>query len=342
MNFQIINAQNYLSTNLGVATSAEYLRDVRLNELPLALISQYELYQIIILDRKFILATVNGSAKEGASMNDMHAVASALPVTVDQLSKHFDMINKVMGLPCILVTNSLEAYVRQRLIEKKIPFILPGKQMYLPHLMIELREFGTRPQPQPTTMAPATQMLFLYHLQKESLEGMNFKGLADKFLLDGMTISRAAQYFNNTGLAEIEGTKDKYLKFSDSKQSLWEKALPYLISPVKHVGFFSGYTPEDGLRKTNISALAHYTSINAEQREYFACTSIKWNFLEGVNFQPSNALEANYCIEVWKYDPTCLSKDGCVDKLSLYLSLRHHQDERVQIALDELMNKVKW
>ncbi|MBK8874366.1 MAG: hypothetical protein IPN13_10755 [Bacteroidetes bacterium] len=106
--------------------------------------------------------------------------------------------------------------------------------------------------------------------------------------------------------------------------------------------FFSGWTAKDGLRKTNISALADYTSINAEQREYYACKLSTWNFLEGVNFQPSNALEANYCIEVWKYDPYFLAEDGCVDKLSLYLSLRHHQDERVQIALDELMNEVKW
>ncbi|MBK9048433.1 MAG: hypothetical protein IPL74_17705 [Bacteroidetes bacterium] len=254
MNSQVISTQNYLNSNLGISSSIEYLRDVRLNELPLALLSIYELYEISILDRKFILVTFKGSANEVATGNEMNSVPSALPVTVDQLSKHFEMINKVMGLPCIMVSDSLEAYVRQRLIEKKIPFIVPGKQMYLPHLMIELREFGTRPQPQPTTIAPATQMLFLYHLQKESLEGMNFKGLADKFHLDGMTITRAAQYFNNTGLAKIEGTKDKYLRFYDSKQSLWEKALPYLISPVKHVGFFSGWTVKDGLRKTNISA----------------------------------------------------------------------------------------
>lgn len=313
----------------------------RLREFPLALQATYQLYQISILDRKFVLVTFKGHTRQAMVANE-DPVTASIPVTIEQLGKHLELIKTITGLTGVLVITGMEAYVRKRLIERKISFIIPFKQMYLPNLMIELREFGTRPQSQLATMAPATQLLLLYHLQKDSLEGKNFKVLADKFMLDNMTISRAAHYFHNTGLAKIEGTKEKYLKFEMSKQQLWEFALPFMTSPVKLIKYFSGWVLKESLKWTNISALAHYTSLNADPKEYYACKQVIMNFLPSVNLQPSNALEANIGVEVWKYDPYFLAEDGYVDKLSLYLSMRHHKDERIQIALDELMEIVKW
>lgn len=43
-------------------------------------------------------------------------------------------------------------------------------------------------------------------------------------------------------------------------------------------------------------------------------------------------------IEVWKYDPKLLTHTGTVDKLSLFLSLKDNEDERVKIELDNLIN----
>jgi hypothetical protein len=47
-------------------------------------------------------------------------------------------------------------------------------------------------------------------------------------------------------------------------------------------------------------------------------------------------------VEVWRYDPRLLSKTETVDKLSLYLSLKDNEDERVQIELENLMNEIQW
>jgi hypothetical protein len=49
-----------------------------------------------------------------------------------------------------------------------------------------------------------------------------------------------------------------------------------------------------------------------------------------------NDHEGAYCLEVWKYDPAVLGGDAVVDEISLYLSLRHNTDERIQMALGEL------
>ena len=37
-----------------------------------------------------------------------------------------------------------------------------------------------------------------------------------------------------------------------------------------------------------------------------------------------------------------MSERGCVDPLSLALSLGDEKDERLQLAIDELMEKIAW
>ena len=51
---------------------------------------------------------------------------------------------------------------------------------------------------------------------------------------------------------------------------------------------------------------------------------------------------AAFELEIWHYDPDLFAKKGCVDPYSLYLSLKETEDERVEAALEELMEKIKW
>ncbi len=48
-------------------------------------------------------------------------------------------------------------------------------------------------------------------------------------------------------------------------------------------------------------------------------------------------------IELWRYGPALLSKDGhSVDPLSLYLSMCGTSDERVKAALTDLLKGIQW
>jgi hypothetical protein len=42
-------------------------------------------------------------------------------------------------------------------------------------------------------------------------------------------------------------------------------------------------------------------------------------------------------IEVWNYAPSLFAHDGWVDKISLYLSLKDNNDERIQHELTLMM-----
>ncbi len=45
-------------------------------------------------------------------------------------------------------------------------------------------------------------------------------------------------------------------------------------------------------------------------------------------------------IELWRYNPTIISGEHCADAISLALSLAQLQDERVEMAVEEILEKV--
>ena len=48
--------------------------------------------------------------------------------------------------------------------------------------------------------------------------------------------------------------------------------------------------------------------------------------------------DSQVAVEMWRYDPQKLSNTKMVDKLSLALSLREDTDERVEEAVEEMLN----
>jgi hypothetical protein len=54
-----------------------------------------------------------------------------------------------------------------------------------------------------------------------------------------------------------------------------------------------------------------------------------------------NAPESGACeLEIWSYSPQLFAEENFVDKFSLYLSLRETNDERVEMALQQMMRAI--
>jgi hypothetical protein len=47
-------------------------------------------------------------------------------------------------------------------------------------------------------------------------------------------------------------------------------------------------------------------------------------------------------LELWRYSPERLAKQGCVDRFSLWLSMQDVGDERIEMALEEMMEANSW
>jgi hypothetical protein len=126
---------------------------------------------------------------------------------------------------------------------------------------------------------------------------------------------------------------------------VWKKAEPLLKTPVKSRHTIHRRPGESLLGpQAGLSALAHYSMLAGLENVTVALSLKDWSALRQrdvvVSVMPdeSNAMT----VEVWGYAPALFASNGWVDRLSLYLSLRDTQDERVQAALDQMMKEVPW
>ena len=100
--------------------------------------------------------------------------------------------------------------------------------------------------------------------------------------------------------------------------------------------------------KANASALPEYTDLNPSQQQYFAIEKTVFYGLQKNNtLRNPNENEGKYALEIWKYDPITLVNElhndiAVVDPLSLYLSLKDSHDERIEMGLDQIIEKYIW
>jgi hypothetical protein len=262
------------------------------------------------------------------------------------IRKHRDQVQAAWDGDIVYVRERVTAYNRKRLIEHKLPFVVPGNQMYLPMLGIDLREHFKKLRAEIDFFSPSTQALVFHLLLRETGERKFTPAeMAHCLGYSAMTMSRAFDNLQSAGLGKImtEGRK-RCLRFAESRKEIWESALPLLRTPVKkrfHIE--PPHTDPPGPR-AGLTALAHYTMLAEPTNPVFALTSQDWKSLrqrQQVTEFPTREpglLE----IEVWSYAPNLFSANGVVDPLSLYLSLDENRDERVEAALEEMMLEVAW
>ena len=68
-----------------------------------------------------------------------------------------------------------------------------------------------------------------------------------------------------------------------------------------------------------------------------------WKAMEKMDAEKIPVEESGTCLlQLWCYEPRILLVDGSVDPFSLYLSLQDENDERIEMALEEMMEQYAW
>lgn len=257
-------------------------------------------------------------------------------------------IGEALGLPVVYCLPTLASYERRNLIEQKVPFIVPGNQMYLPDLGIDLREHFRQSKPEPRqSLSPSTQALLIWHLinrpaQDEWLPGADASALG----YTPMTPSRAMRELVQAGLAEPMAVgRSKGLRMVQTRQEIWQQALPLLRTPVKR----SLWVREQallalaGVRLAGLSALSERTMLARPRKATFAMTTGQWQQALGHGVHEVPGPDTGACqLEIWAYSPAMEANAKTVDALSLWLSLKDSADDRVQMALGELLEQIRW
>ena len=322
-------AASYLREILGVEAVFTPFPD--LGRLPLHIVESYEIAQCALMGREFMALQGRDAGPTPAAM-----------------AKHADWLHQKTGLRCLFILETVGAYERKRLIEGKIPFLAPGQQLYLPDLGLDLREQFRAPRRENLKISPAAQVVLLACLLRRMDPESEFTGagLAERFGYTKMTMTRALDELRQLELVECEGERRfARHRFLITGRELWEKARHVLRSPVKKRVYVDEWFPGCDF-KAGESALSDLTMLGSWQRDTWAITSEEWKTIQkepGLHIIPDVSKDMAHAeFEIWHYDPRLFAETPLVDRLSLALSLESIHDDRVQIAIDELLGGVSW
>lgn len=320
------------------------------SKLPIFLRNLYEFYCVRVFDKHCLLMlSVSTEGETPASVR-----------------KHWQVVAKHFSGDIIYVVDAVSSFNRKRLIEQRVPFLVPGNQLYLPMLGIDLREyFKQARQKSSDHIGAVSQALVLRQIQVKDCSGISSRELAHLTGYSPMSITRALKELPDRDLASIEKVgREKHVVFNASGSQLWQKAKPLLQSPVRKRVWVWGTDIKKLVnaaeaRIAGESALAHYTMLAEPPTEVIAVNAQEWPGVRKLlNIEEldggHSALRSRYAsepdvieIEQWSYSPGIISGNRAagqnapiVDPLSLWLSFRSSQDERIEMACEELIEHV--
>ena len=253
------------------------------------------------------------------------------------LSKRQSSLEKAFHRSVAFVFDNLLFYERDRLIQRGVFFIVPGKYVFLPFLLMNALDADS-PYKSTSTLLPPAQALLLWHMQKSPLNGKNMNEIAGITGMTQSSVSRALTQLNFCGIVNIvkHADRTKTISFAQEGKALWDIAQPHLFSPIIQTWHCdrvnAGEWPKGG-----ISALSHYSMLAPDSEDTLVMTRNQFNAAKQ-NIVGLNRFDGDIIIEVWKYAP--LVEDGYVDKLSLYLTLKEDMDPRVEKELEIMLNKL--
>lgn len=292
----------------------------KISEMPYFIVDRYNLQRVIIGDVKTVF------------IEPIYELDQ-----INTIKKHIARIQKVDNVPVVLLLNAITRQRREYLIGAKIPFVVPDKQLYLPFMGAVLQEkydVGIVPVEK---LPPSAQLLLFYYLyqKKERVYTVN---AVEALGFSAMTITRATRQLLSTGLFELEKEGvQKILIGKYSGKELFDKATPFLINPIRKSIFVGKTINIANTCISGLSALSEYTMINPGPVACYAVNNGRHG-IDGTSTLIDSDVQAE--LQLWKYDPEILGKDGVVDPLSLAMIFNDVIDERIEEAIEELLKHV--
>lgn len=317
------NMKAFLEKVLRQKVSVEVEEDI-LGKLPIAYKGRHHIYSI----------NTNGV--------EWVAIAPIVEIGLVMLRKDYAKIEKLSGRNCALVLEHATFYIKEKLMDEGIPFVLMGKQVYLPFIGMLLTEANDR------ELKPVHQISFL-------TQKLLLSAIYDKWVT--ITASEAARRLGISKVSavrcfdEIEALsidvlgmkgKSRVINVPEDIQLFWTKIKRSMRDPV-----IKKYVLRENIgleTKAGITALCEYSLLEDNAYPTYAITKkeIKDSEIRKERLACRNenigciVLELGYFIN--------FDGKGTQDPLSVSLSLTEEEkeDERVSISMDEMLKEYVW
>jgi hypothetical protein len=287
--------------------------------LPLFLREQYEFAEIQLFGRGVRLAVEKTAPEE---------------LSAGEYARNATMLRQHLGQDVVLVMAKLPSYLRNRLMRESVPFIVPGAQMFLPMLMIDLRERFSKAQSRiQDKLSPVSQLVVIHQILRGPDAQIALAQLGERLAYSPQAISFAQEELHDAKLCEVRRAgKMVFLEFALRGKALWEKAEPLMASPVRRMQWVRWGQPRARAVVSGTTALSRVSMLAEDAIATYAMRdrALGAALEKGELVGCSGRDEADARMESWKYDPWVLAENGVADPCSLYLSLRTSGDERIQ------------
>jgi hypothetical protein len=249
----------------------------------------------------------------------------------------------------VYAADRLAASRRARFIATGISFAIPGNQLYVPALAIDLREIFRRSRNRGSErLSPAAQLtLFYCILFRKELQDDDARTpsrMAEALDYTAMSIGRACDELAGFGLATVVSRgRRKVLSLDKAPRQLLAESRQVLRSPVQSTRFARADVRIPSMKIAGETALSHITSLSPPELPVYAVGGDEWKALSVGDIEVLETRDhADASIEVWHYRPELLSAYATVDPLSLYAQFWDHPNERVAQAAEDALEHVPW
>lgn len=320
--------RTYLAETLHVAIAFEAWDGGE--RLPIFISNRYRFYRAAVASQDCLFMLDGGEVGQGAA----------------SIARHVAWVEEVYEGIVVYTVGAMNATQRSRMIAQGLAFTVPGNQLYIPQLAVDLREHFRAPRKKRGAhLPPAAQLVLFHHILSRSHAPASPTALAGVLGLAPMSIGRAFDSLARADLAAVERRgREKVLVFEAGRRSLLDASRTLLRPPVRglHGVTFKGRQP--ALLRAGETALAELSDLSPPEKPTYAILATGWDkFFDQHAIQSVSDIDAaDAFIETWHYDPGILARNGSVDPLSLYAQFWNHPDERVAQAASTLLEQVEW
>ena len=251
-------------------------------------------------------------------------------------------VEKMTGLNCAIFLDRTTFYIKEKLIEEGIPFVIDGKQVFLPFIGYLLSKENEK------ELAPVHLISFLTQkmLLSAIYERWNELKVSDAAKRMGVSTKSASRCFDELEYLNIDvlGMKGKsrVINIPDDRKQVWQQIENVLRNPV--IRRFILRKDMKLEKKAGISALCEYSLLSDNTYLTYAVTKKELKASGVTEEKQVSELEEIGCAVLELGYFIDFSGKGLQDPLSVVLSLtrEEQEEERVDISIGEMLEEYVW
>ena len=251
-------------------------------------------------------------------------------------------VEKMTGLNCAIFLDRTTFYIKEKMMEEGIPFVIEGKQVFLPFIGYLLSKENERELTPVHLISFLTQKMLLMAIYERWNE-VKVSGAAKRM---GVSTKSASRCFDELEYLNIDvlGMKGKsrVINIPDDRKQLWQQIERMLRNPV--IRRFVLREDMKIEKKAGISALCEYSLLSDNVYPTYAVTKRELK-TSGVKVEKQvSELEEIGCVVLELGYFIDFSGKGLQDPLSVVLSLtgEEQEEERIDISINEMLEEYVW